>query len=57
MTPERHRALERNMDLKLTPEEVAEGWIFCICEWDCMLIHKSHPEARFCGCLKKRLEP
>lgn len=53
---ERRQALERSATLNLTPEEIAEGWIFCICEWDDMLIHKDDPEAQFCHCLEKRLE-
>lgn len=49
MTPERHRELEGNLQLRLTPEEVAEGWHFCV-EWDGMLIHKDWPEAECCTC-------
>lgn len=37
MTDERYYALERSSALPLTPEEIREGWHFCI-EWDGMLV-------------------
>lgn len=54
MTEERYRALNRNMDLTLTPEEVAAGWHFCY-EWDGMLIHREDMEAKACRCFEGRL--
>lgn len=56
MTKERYRELNRDMEARLTPEEIEEGWLFCCCEWDGLLIHKTHPEAECCHCLKKREE-
>jgi hypothetical protein len=53
MTKERYRELQRNMESRLTPQEQNDGWIFCNCEWDGMLIHKSDPEAECCSCLRK----
>lgn len=49
MTKERYRELETNIQLQLTPEELVEGWHFCL-EWDDMLIHKSWKEAEYCSC-------
>ena len=51
MTQYRHDELDNDTSLTLTPREIAEGWFFC-CEWDGMLIHKSHPEAECCTCSK-----
>ncbi len=50
MKRERYNELSRNMKLKLTDEEVADGWHFCYSEWDDMLIHKNWPEAECCNC-------
>lgn len=55
MTPERYKQLERDFTLNLTDEEQKEGWIFCNCEFDGLLIHKDQPESEFCACLKQRL--
>lgn len=53
MTYERYYELERDLNLKLTAEEVEAGWHFCNAEWDGMLIHESWPEAECCSCLKE----
>ena len=50
MKRQRYKELETDLSLKLTPEEVAEGWHFCGSEWDDMLIHKDWPEAECCNC-------
>ena len=34
----------------LTQEETKEGWMFCNCEWDGMLIKDDWPEVEFCHC-------
>lgn len=47
----RYEFLMTNMDEKLTPEEIAEGYLFC-CTFDGLLIHKDDEEAKYCGCLK-----
>lgn len=52
----RYNELSRNLDLKLTPEEIAEGWFFCECEWDGMLIHRTSQEARVCTCFQEEQE-
>lgn len=49
MTEDRYRELEADMTLKLTREELDEGWHFCY-EWDQMLICKDWPEAECCLC-------
>lgn len=49
MTIERYNELSQSGTLPLTPEEIAEGWHFCW-EFDGLLIHPSHPEAKFCTC-------
>lgn len=49
MTKERYQALMRDEALRLTPEEVAEGWFFC-CEWDGLLIQRGDPESECCTC-------
>jgi len=51
MTPERRKELNDNFDLKLSQEEITQGYRFC-CEWDGLLIHKSDREAECCLCLK-----
>jgi len=51
MTPERRRELEADYSLRLTPEEVEQGYRFC-CEFDGLLIHKDDFEAEYCDCLK-----
>lgn len=54
MTPERWRELESNIELKLTPEEIAEGWRFC-CEFDGMLVNynDTEGEGQYCTCRPK----
>ena len=52
MTPERYRELELDYNLKLTPEEVAAGWHFCM-EWDGMLINRHHKEGEACFCYEQ----
>jgi hypothetical protein len=49
VTPERFKELEQDCSLKLTNEEINEGWHFCF-DWDGMLIHKSYPEFEVCTC-------
>lgn len=56
MTNERYIELEKNEELKLTKEEIDQGWFFCNCEWDGMLINKDGHEAQFCGCLQNELK-
>lgn len=50
MTLTRRHELEGNPGLQLTDQEVAEGYRFCMCEWDGLLIQEGDPEAKFCGC-------
>lgn len=52
MKRERYLELEGDMKAKLTEAELAEGWFFCICEWDGMLVHKNWPEGKLCGCMR-----
>jgi hypothetical protein len=49
MAPERYKQLEQDTSLRLTPEEVADGWHFCH-DFDGLLIHKEWPEAEVCTC-------
>lgn len=53
MKPERYNAVDR-WNLELTEEEIKEGWFFCNCEWDGMLIHKDWSEAEVCSCHKEK---
>ena len=55
MTPERYKELQRFGD-KLTKEEIAEGWHYCL-EWDDMLCHPEWEEARVCKCEVKEFIP
>lgn len=50
MKHSRYKELMNDHTLKLTDDEIAEGWWFCVCEWDGLLIHSSWAEAKFCGC-------
>jgi hypothetical protein len=50
VTPERYFELSERDDLPLTEEETAEGWRFCGCEWDGLLICAGDPEAKVCSC-------
>lgn len=49
MTGTRYKELRNNLDLRLTQEEIDEGWHFCA-DWDGLLIHKDHPESESCSC-------
>jgi hypothetical protein len=35
----------------LTPEEIAEGWHFCL-EWDGLLVGPGMDELKYCNCFK-----
>ncbi len=50
MTPERYDELMKSDSLQLNKAEVAEGWRFCMCEWDGLLIKAGDPEAQVCSC-------
>lgn len=50
MTPDRYNSLMRDDSLKLTPEEINEGWHFCS-EWDCLLVGPGMGELEPCRCL------
>jgi hypothetical protein len=50
MTPQRARELELDMDAKLTPAELADGWHFCP-DWDGMLVNKNDTEGEGRACL------
>lgn len=52
MTTARMANLEYG-DAVLTAEEIADGWYFCQCEWDGMLLHPSMEEAKVCCCNDK----
>lgn len=52
MTDERWTELMSDQSLKLTEEEIAEGWHFCW-DWDGLLIHKDSMEAKVCHCLEE----
>ncbi len=49
MSPERHRALARDLTLELTPEEIAEGWHFCY-DWDGLLVNRNDKEGEGSCC-------
>lgn len=49
MTPLRKAELERNPDAKLTAQELAQGWHFCM-DWDGMVVHPDEPEGESCTC-------
>ena len=53
MDKKRYNELMTNLELKLTEEEIKEGWHFC-CEWDGLLIHPNDPEYECCSCLDKK---
>lgn len=52
MTIERYKELCGNPELRLTQEEIDQGYRFC-CEWDGLLIHPRHLESFCCRCLKE----
>jgi hypothetical protein len=56
MTQARNNELERGGS-ELTAEEIAEGWYFCRCEWDGMLLHPDMPEAKMCDCRVSLMPP
>lgn len=45
MTVERYDELMGDTSLKLTREEMLNGWDFDCVNWDGLLIHKTWPEA------------
>ena len=53
MKSSRYYELERDPTLKLTQEEIDNGWGFCNCEWDGMLVHKDSEDGKLCSCLQK----
>lgn len=52
MNIDRYEALSRNDELKLTPEEIAEGWHFCD-EFDGLLVGPQMGELAACLCWPK----
>ena len=56
MDKQRYCDLMDNPEAELSLEEIADGWQFCHCEWDGLLIHKNDPEAEVCFCLQKASE-
>lgn len=48
----RYNDLCNDCDLMLTVDEIKSGWHFCI-DFDCMLIHKTMSEYKYCGCRHK----
>lgn len=54
MNKERITQLELH-GAELTAEEKAEGWFFCNCEWDGMLLHERDDEAKLCYCHLRKL--
>ena len=49
MTDERYWEIERSQTVRLTPEELAEGWHFCP-DWDSMLVGPGMAELGACLC-------
>lgn len=49
MNKDRYNELMNDPNSRLTDEEIAEGYHFCL-EWDGLLIHRDDPEARCCDC-------
>ena len=47
MTPERYNEIESDINSKLTEEEIAQGWHFCL-EFDGMLALLGHEECCVC---------
>lgn len=52
MSPERYRQLSESDDYDLMPNELGEGWHFCI-EFDGLLVGPGMFELNFCSCLPK----
>ena len=56
MDKDRFKELQFGPDPQiLTKEELEEGYMWCHCEWDGMLMLKTDPEAKFCTCYQKTL--
>lgn len=49
MTDQRYKQIFDNLEEKLTPEEISQGWHFC-CEWDGLHINPSMDESWACSC-------
>lgn len=56
MDPDRYKELSCDETLELTDNEWKEGWRFCCCEWDGMLINinDTEGEGQYCHCYKKK---
>jgi len=52
MDNKRYKELSCDLTLPLTDNEVSEGWRFCLCEWDGLLINinDTEGEGQFCHC-------
>jgi hypothetical protein len=50
MSETRYQALMHDDSLRLTPEEIREGWHFCY-DWDGLLIGPGMPELECCVCV------
>lgn len=48
MTNERWHAVNEDIKARLTPEEIAQGWHFCV-EFDGLLVGPGSQERQFCG--------
>jgi hypothetical protein len=55
MSKDRYNFLMENWDEKLTPEEFAAGWHWCL-EWDGMLVGTDSIEALVCSCNHPAIE-
>lgn len=56
MTPNRYKALSLNPAAEeLSPQEIKDGWWFCACEWDGLLINAfdKSGEGALCACAKR----
>jgi len=51
MDSKRYYYLESNIDAKLTPGEMAEGWHWC-CEFDYLLVGPGMQEQEYCLCFE-----
>ncbi len=52
MTDARYAEISRDMSVNLTDQELKDGWKFCYCEWDGLLvnINDEEGEGQFCTC-------
>jgi len=50
MTHERWTEVEKNQELKLTAQEIADGWHFCP-EWDGLLVNSNDEEGEGAACI------